>query len=118
MAHIPEAQLDVRSRLIARASKDPAFRKQLLSNPKAAIEAETGEKLPDGYKYSVVESDEDTLVLVIPRLPTVSAGQVADRELKAGSAGAPGVGNTWFKCNTATGSVTCWCGPGDPKPKL
>ena len=41
--------------LIEKAMKDESFRKQLIENPGAAIEAETGMKIPETMKIKVLE---------------------------------------------------------------
>ena len=51
------------------ALTDEEFRKDLLSDPNAVIEKETGEKLPEGFKIQVIESDPAyTATFVLPDL--------------------------------------------------
>lgn len=59
----------VREKIIAKAWKDPAFKKRLLSNPKAVID-EMGGDLPDNVKVKVVEDAADTFTFVLPPSPT------------------------------------------------
>lgn len=51
------------------ALTDEEFRKDLLSDPNAVIEKETGEKLPEGFQIQVIESDPAyTATFVLPDL--------------------------------------------------
>ncbi|HRE48867.1 MAG TPA: NHLP leader peptide family RiPP precursor [Aggregatilineales bacterium] len=54
------------TKVVERAKKDAAFRSQLMSNPKAAVAAETGWQIPDNVTVKVVEESADTFYLVIP----------------------------------------------------
>ena len=47
--------------LIEKAMKDESFRKQLIKNPGAAIEAETGINTPETIKIKVLEEDSKTV---------------------------------------------------------
>jgi hypothetical protein len=55
--------------LIEKAMKDESFRKQLIENPGAAIEAETGMKIPDNIQIKVLEEGPQTVYIVLPQLP-------------------------------------------------
>jgi len=57
---------DLRARLIARAWHDPHFKRQLLANPKAAIEQEFGIELPGDLEVTAVEDTPAHLHLVVP----------------------------------------------------
>jgi len=46
--------------------KNESFRKQLLENPGAAIEAEMGVKIPETMNIKVLEEDPKTFFLVLP----------------------------------------------------
>ena len=52
--------------LIERAMKDESFRKQLIENPGATIEAETDIKIPETMNIRVLEEDPKTFYLVLP----------------------------------------------------
>ena len=58
-------------KLIEKAMKDDSFRKLLIENPGAAIEAETGMKIPEAFKIRVLEEDPQTVYLVLPQNPSV-----------------------------------------------
>ena len=70
---------DPNQKIVAKASKDKAFRAALLSNPNAAIEKELGIKLPQGVKIKVVEDSASQVHLV---LPPASDGALSDAQLK------------------------------------
>ena len=57
------------ARLITRAMEDPAFRDQLVANPRAAFEEEMGVPMPAALKLQVLEVPDDTLVLALPPKP-------------------------------------------------
>jgi hypothetical protein len=69
--------------LIAKASGDPAFRSQLLSDTPAAL-ATAGLRAPPGVTVKVVE-DNDTLVHLV--LPPASEA-LSDSDLSAAAGGA------------------------------
>ena len=52
--------------LIEKAMKDESFRKQLIENPGAAIEAEFGMKIPGTMNIKVLEEDPKTFFLILP----------------------------------------------------
>jgi hypothetical protein len=55
-------------KLIEKAMKDDAFRQQLIENPGAAIEDETGMKMPEAMKIIVLEETPQTVYLVLPQV--------------------------------------------------
>ena len=59
--------------IITRAMKDEAFRQQLLSNPRNAIESDQGVSLPANLMIQVHEDTPTTIHLVLPMQP--SAGE-------------------------------------------
>lgn len=56
-------------RLIEKAWRDETFRAALLADPKAVIEAELGQALPQGITVKVVEETADTLYIRLPLNP-------------------------------------------------
>lgn len=77
--------MDVRTKLINklvnRAEEDSLFRSKLLSDPKAAIEEETGYKLPSNLKINVLEEKHNEYFLVLP-YSEPSGGELSDAELE------------------------------------
>ena len=68
--------------LIEKALKDESFRKQLIENPGAAIEAETGWKIPETVKIKVMEEDSQTVYLVLPDVIAMNGqNELTDEEL-------------------------------------
>jgi hypothetical protein len=77
----PRKQLE--EKLIARAMKDEAFRKTLLENPKAAIEEETGIKVPGAVNLHVVEEGPSTFYLVLPpKIKPETEDELSEAELE------------------------------------
>ena len=103
---------DLRARLIARAWHDPDFKRQLLANPKAAIEQEFGIELPADLEVTAVEDTPDHLHLVVPvnrtglteeRLGTEQAVAVAHSHRCGSCGGCTSCGGCGF-------SGSCSCG--------
>ncbi len=81
---------DLRSKVIAKAWKDPAFRKKLKNNPKAALK-EMGISIPDNVQVHVQEDDARHFTFVLPSAPT-NAQELDDAELKRIAAAAVNMG--------------------------
>jgi predicted molibdopterin-dependent oxidoreductase YjgC len=78
-------------KLIEKAMKDESFRKQLIENPGAAIEEETGMKIPDVLKIKVLEEDQQTFYLVLPSIQgNNSELELTEAELESVSGGCTG----------------------------
>ena len=61
------------SSIVKKAQEDAEFKKQLLSNPREAIESFTGIKLPEGVQYIVHEQTPTSVHLVLPQSLAESA---------------------------------------------
>ena len=72
---------EMRERLIEKATTEDAFRAQLISDPKAAIQEEFGLKIPAEFNVVVHEDLADTAHLVLP--PSAKLGE-ADLQQAAG----------------------------------
>ncbi len=86
---------EMERRLIERSLEDDAFRQQLLADPKAAVEAELGTRLPEEVRVVAVEETPTTVYLVLPSAsPGGESGELSDRELDAVAGGLsnPGTG--------------------------
>lgn len=57
------------------AATDEAFRAELLSNPRSAIEKLTGKTLPDSYNIKVIESDPNYSATFV--LPLIQSGDLS-----------------------------------------
>ena len=62
--------MEQRLRIIARALKDEAFRKELISDPKGVISRETGAEIPDNLEIKIVEEAENVAYFVLPHIPS------------------------------------------------
>lgn len=62
---------EIEQAIVKRAWINPEFKKKLLSDPAAAIAEELGTGgLPADVKVTVLEEDDNTLYLVLPRPPS------------------------------------------------
>lgn len=61
-----ETRNQIEKMILEKAMKEDAFRKNLLEDPKAAIEAELELKLPEGIRIEVLEETQDSFYLVLP----------------------------------------------------
>jgi hypothetical protein len=88
MENIDKQRKQLEEKLIAKAMKDEAFRKNLLENPKTAIEEETGIKLPESINLKVVEEDAATFYLVLPpKINPEKEDELSEAELEMVSGG-------------------------------
>jgi hypothetical protein len=72
--------------IITRAMEDDAFRKALLDNPKAVIEKELGEKLPDELQIKALEETPTAVYIVVP--PELKAeAELSDEALEKAAGG-------------------------------
>lgn len=68
---------ELEQKLIKKAWEDSEFKKQLLSDPKAVIEKETGKSLPENIEIKAVEETSKTVYIRIPKNPE----ELSDDEL-------------------------------------
>jgi hypothetical protein len=59
---------ETRSKVIAKAWKDPSFKQKLLKDPKAALK-EMGCHIPEKMTVKCVEESKSTLTFVLPAAP-------------------------------------------------
>jgi hypothetical protein len=80
---------DLEARIIAKAWKDPNYRKRLLADPKGVLQQEIGAidpsvSLPAALQVQVHEEAPDTYHLVLPRNPKdISLGEILGDNLEA-----------------------------------
>ena len=74
--------------LMLKAAQDESFRRELLADPKPAIESFLGAKLPDALNVKVVENTPTEITLAIPPL---MSSELSDEDLDAVSGGFGGL---------------------------
>jgi len=75
-----QSRAELEARILAQAAQDPAFRQQLLADPKAAVADLLGVTLPPGMSITVLEEQPGHHYLVLPP-PPVDALPLDDLEL-------------------------------------
>ena len=73
---------EMKERILSRADEDGEFRAQLITDPRAAISAETGATFPEGFDVVVHEDSATTAHLVLPPSP-----ELTDAELEKATGG-------------------------------
>ena len=66
----------MRAHVTAKAVENPAFRAQLLADPKGVIGEEFGITVPDNIEFKVQESDMSTIYLALPPSSDLSGEQL------------------------------------------
>ncbi len=67
-----QSEAQVRAHVAMKAAEDDDFRERLIGDPRAAVEAETGLRLPDGYRIHVHEESATDAHMVLPPNPALS----------------------------------------------
>ena len=81
-------RVEMERRLVQRSLEEDAFRRRLLSDPKAAVEEELGTQLPEDVRVVAVEETAETIYLVLPSASPVGEGvELSDRDLEAVAGG-------------------------------
>ena len=73
---------ELKARILNKAEDDGEFRARLIADPKAAISAETGTTIPDGFDIVVHEDSATTAHLVLP-----PSGELSEAEMKSVAGG-------------------------------
>ena len=81
---------EMKDRILSRADEDGEFRAQLITDPRAAISAETGATFPEGFDVVVHEDSATTAHLVLP-----PSAALAEAELEAVAGGGSHKGYYW-----------------------
>ena len=67
---------ELRTQILSKADEDSDFRAHLIADPKAAISAEIGANIPDGFDVVVHEDGATTAHLVLPPSPTLTEAEL------------------------------------------
>ena len=70
------SEAEVRAHIAMKAAEDDEFRARVIADPRAALEAETGIRLPDEYRLHVHEESATDAHLVLPPKPALSREQL------------------------------------------
>ncbi len=73
--------------LVAKATKDPAFRRSLLADPRAAVAKEFGVDLPAQFQVKVLEENDNSIYLVLPAGAPQSGGELSEEQLSGVAGG-------------------------------
>ncbi len=95
------------SRLMGRAMQDEAFKQELLSNTKAVLEKELGDKMPENLEVKTLEQTGNTRYIVLPM--NTESEELSDAELEA-VAGGVNWGNLWNTAKPYVKKGLTWLG--------
>jgi len=94
---------EIERKIVERRLQDEVFRRRLLADPRATLEQEYGERIPEGVQVRAVEETPDTIYLVLPSSSAgAGAGGLSDQDLEAVAGG-----DTSWTCSGWS------CGPPD-----
>ena len=79
---------EMKERILSKATEDGDFRAHLIADPKAAISAEIGQTIPEGFDVAVHEDSATTAHLVLPPSP-----QLTEADLAKATGGMSVIGN-------------------------
>ncbi len=79
----PQTRRDIEAHIVAKAWKDEAYKRKLLSNSKAVIEQEFNVQLPQEVSVQVMEENPTSLYFVLPPRPEISGQEISDEQLQA-----------------------------------
>ena len=67
---------ELKAQIMTKATVDGEFRARLIADPKAAISAETGAAIPEGFAVVVHEDSATTAHLVLPPSPKLTEAEL------------------------------------------
>jgi hypothetical protein len=78
---------DIVAEIIARTWKDPDFKQELLTNPKAALREQFEIEVPAEVDLTVLEESKSHVYLVLPSRPRSPSEQPSEQELREWASG-------------------------------
>ena len=87
-----QSEAEVKAHIAMKAAEDDEFRARLVADPRAALEEETGLRLPDDYRLHVHEESATDAHMVLPPRPELSREQLDNI---AGGRGYRGQAPSW-----------------------
>ena len=79
---------EMKTKILTKAAEDDKFRTRLIADPKAAISAETGVTVPEGFDIVVHEDSGTTAHLVLPPSPSLTEDEM--KQITGGHHSGPG----------------------------
>jgi hypothetical protein len=83
-------------KILARASTDPGFRRQLLSDPRGTIFDAFGVRIPPHFRVKFIEKDRDVDALIVLPDTRSADGELSDRDLDVVSGGSGPDDSGWW----------------------
>ena len=81
----------IEEKLIAKATKDESFRKNLLTSPRETLETELGIIIPKAVNIKVLEEDQNSFYLILPPIVNPETeDELSEAELEMVSGGYDG----------------------------
>jgi hypothetical protein len=107
---LEQQSMDLEAKLIEKAMADEVFKRELMSNPKAAIAKELGQELPADLEFEVLEQTPTKLYLVLPMSESEASPseELAEEQLEAIAGGYALAKPTYFRCHPGTKDIKCW----------
>lgn len=98
---LEQQSMDLEAKLIEKAMADEAFKRELMSNPKAAIAKQLGQEVPAEIEIEVLEQTPTKLYLVLPMSQSAvgsSNQEMSEEQLEAVAGGLSIPWKTMFLC--------------------
>ncbi|MBW4562711.1 MAG: NHLP leader peptide family RiPP precursor [Mojavia pulchra JT2-VF2] len=85
------ARFEIEHKLIQRAWEDETFKQELLSNPRAVFERESGQEIPKSLEIEVIQETANKVYLVLPTNPAPDiTNELSEEALESVAGGVSG----------------------------